>query len=288
MDDGRLVIITGLSGAGKSQAIKAFEDLGYFCVDNLPPVLLPKFAELCAQAEGRVNRLAVVVDIRGGDFFDDVTGALSTLEQLGLKYEILFLDASDETIIRRYKESRRRHPMAPSGTIVEGIQAERTRLDDLRARAHHLIDTTGVDAKELKERIFRHFAGLKAEERINVSIITFGFKHGLPMDADLVFDVRFLPNPHYVDALRPLTGEDENVSRYVFRGTTAGRFISKVSDLLLFLLPMYIAEGKSNLIIGIGCTGGHHRSVAVGSRLAETLRGKGYNASVEHRDIRQA
>lgn len=288
MDEGRLVIITGLSGAGKSQAIKAFEDLGYFCVDNLPPVLLPKFAELCAQAEGRVSRLAVVVDIRGGDFFDDVTGALSTLEQLGLKYEILFLDASDETIIRRYKESRRRHPMAPSGTIVEGIQAERTRLDDLRARAHYLIDTTGVDARELKERIFRHFAGLKAEERINVSIITFGFKHGLPMDADLVFDVRFLPNPHYVDTLRPLTGEDENVSRYVFKGTTAGRFISKVSDLLLFLLPMYIAEGKSNLIIGVGCTGGHHRSVAVGSRLAETLRGKGYNASVEHRDIRQA
>lgn len=287
LPDGRFVIITGLSGAGKSQAMKAFEDSGYFCVDNLPPILIPKFAELCAETQGRMNRIAVVVDIRGGDLFDDISDALVSLEELGLKYEILFLDASDEAIIRRYKESRRRHPSSPGGTIVEGIEIERNRLGNLKARAHHILDTTDIDSRELKERIFEKYGGMKAEERIQVSIITFGFKFGLPIDADLVFDVRFLPNPYYVDDLRPLTGNDEKVSRYVFRGATARRFLARVSDLLFFLLPLYIAEGKSTLIIGVGCTGGKHRSVAIGNKLAEVLRAKGYPANVEHRDFEQ-
>lgn len=287
MQENRFVIITGLSGAGKSQAMRAFEDLGFFCVDNLPPVLIPKFAELCAQTTGRVDRVAVVVDIRGGDFFDDIMGALDNLDEMGLKYDILFLDAEDDVLIRRYKETRRRHPVSPYGSLLEGIQGERRRLEKLKLRAHHLIDTTEMDSRELKERIFATFSNIRSQERIHVSVVTFGFKFGLPMDADLVFDVRFLPNPHYVDELRPMTGNDQGVRDYVFRNPVTGRFVNKTSELLLFLLPYYITEGKSTLIVAVGCTGGRHRSVAIGNKLAEVLRSKGYSVSVEHRDVQQ-
>lgn len=287
LQDNRFIIITGLSGAGKSLAMKTLEDVGYFCVDNLPPVLIPKFAELCQQTAGRINKLAIVVDLRGGDFFDDINDALTALDASDLlKYEILFLDASDEVLIRRYKESRRRHPVSPGGGLLESIQNERAKLQDLKSRATYLIDTTTLDNKQLRERILRNIAGIRTKDRLQVTIISFGFKFGLPMDVDLVFDVRFLPNPYYVEDLRALNGMDDAVNKYVLNMPTAKGFIAKVTDLINFLLPLYTAEGKSNLIIGIGCTGGRHRSVAIAEKLGDYINDKGYPVQVEHRDIR--
>lgn len=287
MQDNRFIIITGLSGAGKSLAMKTLEDVGYFCVDNLPPVLIPKFAELCQQTAGRINKLAIVVDLRGGDFFDDINDALAALDASNLKYEILFLDASEEVLVRRYKESRRRHPVSPGGGLLESIQNERVKLQDLKSRATYLIDTTTLDNKKLRERILRNIAGTTTKERLQVTVISFGFKFGVPMDVDLVFDVRFLPNPYYVEELRALNGMDDAVSKYVLNRPTTKGFLEKVIDLLNFLLPLYTAEGKSNLIIGIGCTGGRHRSVAIAEKLGDYLHDKGYPMHVEHRDVRQ-
>ena len=285
--DSRFIIITGLSGAGKSLAMKTLEDVGYFCVDNLPPVLIPKFAELCQQTAGRINKLAIVVDLRGGDFFNDINDALITLDDSDLKYEILFLDASDEVLVRRYKDSRRRHPVSPGGGLLESIQNERVKLQDLKSRATYLIDTTTLDNKQLRERILRNIAGIRTKDRLQVTLISFGFKFGVPMDVDLVFDVRFLPNPYYVEDLRALSGMDDAVTKYVLNMPTAKSFIAKVTDLIHFLLPLYTAEGKSNLIIGIGCTGGRHRSVAIAEKLGHYINDRGYLAQVEHRDIRQ-
>ncbi len=284
MGDGRFVIITGLSGAGKSEAVRAFEDMGFFCVDNLPPTLIPKFAELVAQSEGKTNKIALVVDIRSREFFDSLSAALDALEEMGVTYEILFLEASDEVLVRRFKETRRRHPLSAEGGVLEGIEEERHRLEEIRGRATRIIDTSAIPPKQLRERIMNVFARTPQRERIDVAVVAFGFKYGIPMDADLVFDVRFLPNPHYVESLRPLTGEAEPVREYVFQSPVTRRFLQKLFDFMAFLLPHYVKEGKTQLVVGIGCTGGRHRSIAIADRLAGFLRERGYNVTVEYRD----
>lgn len=280
----QFVLITGLSGAGKTEAIRAFEDIGFFCIDNLPPMLISKVAELCQQTEGKVQRIAVVSDIRGGGFFDHLIEALEDLERVGFDYCIVFLEASKETLIRRFKETRRRHPLAPEGSIVDGIEAEITRLEEIRGKADLILDTTSMTPRMLREEIAARFLE-RQEERLQVSIISFGFKHGLPLDADLVFDVRFLPNPHYVPSLSSLTGNDAPVKEYVFRWPITQRFCEKLEDMIGFLLPLYSKEGKPQLIIGVGCTGGQHRSVAIANRLGDFVRAQGYRAIVRHREL---
>lgn len=283
MDDLTLVIITGLSGAGKTQALRSLEDLGFFCVDNLPPALIPKITELCSQSGQRVRKVALVIDIRGGEFFDSIMDALEGLEKAGFAYQILFLEADDETLVRRYKETRRRHPLAPHGRVLEGIHEERRVLEQIRGRAHRIIDTTGLAPLELREKLTGYFAGNGAP-RLGVNIISFGFKHGLPVDADLVFDVRFLPNPHYVPSLRPLTGNNPAVREYVLKWPLSQQFEGRLYEFILYLLPHYLTEGKSQVTIGIGCTGGRHRSVVLANRLAEKLGAAGYLVTVIHRD----
>ncbi len=285
MKNVRFVIISGLSGAGKTRVLQSLEDLGYFCVDNLPPGLIPKFAELCSQPENKLTRVALVTDIRGGEFFDSLFESLEYLEESGFPYQILFLEADDETLIRRYKETRRRHPLAQQGSVLEGIREERLRLQELRGRATWIIDTTDLTPQKLREQIVEIFSRDEGLQRLIITLVSYGFKHGLPLDADLIFDVRFLPNPHYVDNLRPLDGNDERVREYAMKWPAAQKFLRRVQSLVEFLLPHYENEGKSQLTVGIGCTGGRHRSVVIAERLAEWLRGKGYTVLVEHRDI---
>lgn len=286
MDNFRLVIVTGMSGAGKTQVVRAMEDLGYFCVDNLPPMLIPKFAELCVQSAGRVSKIALVVDIRGGEFFDTLVQVLEDLEREGFMYEILFLEASDETLIRRYKESRRRHPMAPFGRVSEGISRERERLEQIRGRATHIIDTSDLATAQLKEKITALFAGERESDRMSVTVVSFGFKYGIPLDADMVFDVRFLPNPFYVESLRRKSGRTTEVSEYIGKWPITHQFLEKLGSLIDFLVPNYVKEGKGQLIIAVGCTGGLHRSVFVAEKIAEGLKKKGFRVNVEHRDIK--
>jgi UPF0042 nucleotide-binding protein len=285
MDSIRFVIITGLSGAGKSEMAKSFEDLGYFCVDNLPPVLIPKFAELCSQSDGSINKIALVVDIRGGDFFDDIFEALENLEQKGFSYEILFLEAREDVLIRRFKESRRRHPLATTGIITEGIRAERRKLEQLRGKATLIIDTSDLSVRELREKIGKNYDQTVYQKKMLITVVSFGFKNGIPLDLDLMFDVRFLPNPHYVESLRRLNGNCAEVAEYVLKWPVATRFLTKLYDFLGFLGPQYLKEGKSNLIIGIGCTGGQHRSVTIANKVGDFLMTEGYRTLVEHRDM---
>lgn len=280
----QFVIITGLSGAGKSAAMRSFEDLGYFCVDNLPPELIPKFAELCARAGSHLRRVALVSDIRGGKFFDHLFDALGELEKVGFQYTILFLEASDDVLVRRFKETRRRHPLMPEGGILEGIAAERRRLQELRGRAHRVLDTSDMTPRALKETISRWFTGNGAEG-MAVTVLSFGFKHGVPIDADLVLDVRFLPNPYWVEDLAPQTGNDPAVEEYVFKWPVAHRFMEKTNEYLDFLLAQYAQEARSHVMIGIGCTGGRHRSVAIARRIGSFLRSRGWQVSVQHRDL---
>ncbi|NLY55941.1 MAG: RNase adapter RapZ [Firmicutes bacterium] len=279
------VIITGLSGAGKTEAVRSFEDRGFFCIDNLPPMLVPKFTELVAQSGGTVSQVAVVMDMRGGKFFDDVFEALKELEKRGIAYSILFLEASDEVLVRRFKESRRRHPLAPDGTILDGINLERERLQELRGRATHIIDTSNLKPRELREKIKALYGENTLNGKMHVTITSFGYKHGIPIDADLCFDVRFLPNPHYVDTLRPQTGLDAPVSEYVTRWPVTQHYIKQLENFLSFQLPLFASEGRSELSIAIGCTGGRHRSVTIAESLASFIRERGYPVTVEHRDI---
>jgi UPF0042 nucleotide-binding protein len=281
----KLVIITGMSGAGKTIAVQSMEDLGFFCVDNLPPVLIPKFAELIEQSQGRIGKVALVMDLRGREFFDALTESLQYLkENYSFKFEILFLDATDQVLVQRYKESRRRHPLAPQGLPLEGITIERKMLEELKGMATLVIDTSSLKPAQLKERIASHFSQLQAS-RMVINIISFGYKYGIPIDVDLLFDVRFLPNPHYVDALRPLTGQEQEVYDYVMRWPETQEFLSKLLDMLQFLIPHYIREGKSQVAIGIGCTGGKHRSVAIAEYLGRTLAaGESETVRVHHRD----
>ncbi len=285
MNDIKFVIVTGLSGAGKTQAIWCLEDLGFFCVDNLPPTLIPKFAELCAQSEGKINKIALVVDIRGGGFFDAVYDSLENLKTLGIKCEILFLDASDETLVRRFKESRRRHPLGTHGRVLDGIREERLKLEELKGKASKVIDTSELSNKQLKEQITLLYGGDNEEHNLNINVMSFGYKYGIPMDADLVFDVRFLPNPHYIEELRPLTGNDSEVQEYVLDSPVSRTFMRKFSGLIKFLIPHYIKEGKTSLVIAIGCTGGQHRSVTLVNKLFESLKTNNYLVNKRHRDL---
>lgn len=281
----RFVIVTGLSGAGRSQAINNLEDLGYFCVDNLPPKLISKFAEACSQSDGKIDKVALVIDIRGGKFFDDLFASLGELKDEGIDYEILFLDASNNVLIKRYKESRRSHPLSKDGRIVKGIEEERLRLKDIREKATHVIDTTNLTNGKLKTMINKIYGECGADKCLTISIVSFGFKYGIPMDSDLVFDVRFLPNPYYIPELKKFSGNDASVYNYVMEFGETKEFINKLSDMLLFLIPNYIKEGKSQLIVSIGCTGGRHRSVAIANRIFEILEGKNFLVNIEHRDL---
>ncbi len=281
----KLVIVTGLSGAGKTQALRCLEDLGFFCVDNLPPALIPKFAELCAQAASKINKIALVVDIRGGEFFSTLIEDLSGLDARGIGYEILFLEASDETLVRRFKESRRRHPLSEHGEILDVIQEERSLLQELRGMANKIIDTSGTNVRQLKEVVVSIFSGNTDISRLHITVVSFGYKYGIPMDSDLVIDVRFLPNPYYQLSLRPLTGNDPPVYDYIFASPLTGQFMDKFSGLVEFLMPHYIKEGKTTLMIAIGCTGGMHRSVALANRLGEILDDREFRVTVRHRDI---
>lgn len=267
----KLVIITGMSGAGKTIAVQSFEDLGFFCVDNLPPVLIPKFAELIEQSKGKIGKVALVIDLRGREFFDTLTESLKYLnDNYTLSYEILFLDATDSVLVQRYKESRRRHPLALGGLPLDGIAAERKLLEELKGLATQVIDTSTLKPAELKERIISRFTNLD-KNSISINVVSFGFKYGVPIDADLIFDVRFLPNPHYVDQLRPNTGQHPDVYDYVMKWSETQEFLSKLMDMLHFLVPHYAKEGKSQVVVGIGCTGGKHRSVAIAEYLGNRL-----------------
>lgn len=279
------VIITGMSGAGKSQAIKVLEDINYYCMDNMPPALLPNFAELCKSSSKEVNNVAVVADIRGGIFFKDLFNSLEELKNMGIQYRILYLDSSDDELVKRYKELRRPHPLSATGTIVDGIQEERKSLEEVKKRSDYILDTTNMKLGRLKEEILDIFLQGHITHNLNITIMSFGYKYGLPQDSDLVFDVRFLPNPYYIESLKHFTGNDKNVQDYVMSFETTKVFINKLKDLLLFLLPHYIKEGKSNLVISIGCTGGKHRSVTISNKIASFLSGENYRVMLNHRDI---
>ena len=281
----RFVIVTGLSGAGKTLAIRYLEDMGFFCIDNLPPKLILKFAELCYQSEGRIDKVAIVVDIRGGGFFDDLFECLQALKDAGYCYEILFLDATDNVLIKRYKESRRMHPLVRAGRMIEGISQEREKLEPVKSKADYVVDTSNLHPRQLKQLLKDLFLDEKADERLIISIISFGFKHGILVDGDLIFDVRFLPNPFYIEHLKEHSGKEQKVRNYIFSFSETQEFIDKLMDMLEFLVPYYLREGKNQLIIGIGCTGGMHRSVAISEELYRELKGKGYRATVEHRDL---
>lgn len=284
----RFIIVTGLSGAGKTEATRSLEDMGYFCVDNLPPKLIPKFAEACVQSQGKISKVALVIDIRGGIFFDDLFESLNYLKKQDFKYEILFLDASDEVLVKRFKESRRSHPLAPGSRIITGINEERNRLREVKDRADIIIDTSKYAIKDLREEMTKNYGDIEQpKKQLSVTILSFGFKYGIPVDSDLVFDVRFIPNPFYIAELKPHSGNDEPVKNYVLEQEETKEFIEKVEDLLEFLIPKYKKEGKRQLIISIGCTGGRHRSVAIANEIYNGLLNKEYNISIEHRDIKE-
>lgn len=278
-----LLIITGMSGAGKTVAVQSLEDLGFFCVDNLPPLLIPKFAELIEQSGGRIKKVALVIDLRGREFFDTLSDALSRLEEMDhIRHQILFLDASDQILVQRYKETRRRHPLASEGLPLDGILAERRMLEEIKGRANLILDSSQLKPVHLKEKISNYFSNMQSQMTVNIT--SFGFKYGIPIDADLVFDVRFLPNPHYIDDLRPKTGLDQDVSGYVFQWDESVEFVDRLSDFVGYTLPHYQREGKSQLVIGIGCTGGKHRSVAIAEYLGKKFKDD-YLTRVSHRDI---
>ncbi len=287
MADIQFLIITGLSGAGKSNAMKVFEDLGFFCVDNLPPALLPKFAELCLQSDGRVRKAALAIDVRGGEFFDELFTALAQLEEMGFDSEILFLEAADDVLVRRFEETRRKHPLGQAGGVLEGIRAERRRLQAVKEQADKIIDTSTLSVRDLREEILGSFVRGEHEKTLTVSVVSFGYKYGIPLDADLVFDVRFLPNPHYDEALRPLPGSSEEVRRFVLEQDATKEFMSRLTEMMVYLLPQFVAEGKAHLTVALGCTGGKHRSVVLGDELTRYLRGHGYKVRVRHRDVRK-
>lgn len=281
----RFVIVTGMSGAGKSTVLKFLEDINFFCVDNLPPALIPKFAELCYEQGGEIDKVAMGIDIRGGKLFSDLFSVLSTLQSLGYDYEILFLDASEKILIKRYKESRRSHPLSKGGSIAEGIAKERQMLEDVKKKATYIIETSHILTRELKEQINRIFLENQKFESLIITVCSFGFKYGIPVDSDLVFDVRFLPNPFYIQELKELTGNDAPVSNYVMNFEESNVFLDKLTDMLEFLIPQYIKEGKNQLIISIGCTGGKHRSVTLANALYEKLYEKNHNILLKHNDI---
>lgn len=284
----RFIIVTGLSGAGKSEATNTLEDMGYFCVDNLPPKLIKKFAEVCKQSQGSIDKVALVMDIRGGIFFDDLFESLSELSKEQFQYEILFLDTSDEVLVKRFKEKRRSHPLAPGGRVITGIELERQKLREVKDKADVIIDTSKYAIKDLREEMARKFGDKEMpEKQMAITILSFGFKYGIPVDSDLVFDVRFIPNPFYIPELKPFSGNDEPVKNYVMDQIETQTFLEKANDMFEFLIPNYQKEGKRQLIISIGCTGGRHRSVAIANSIYETLHSNNHDVYVEHRDIKE-
>lgn len=283
----RFVIVTGMSGAGKSTALKMLEDVGYFCVDNLPVPLIPKMADLLRVPGTEINKAALGVDIRSGQSFRELEKVLDELDMTGLKYEILFLESSDNVLVRRYKETRRFHPLSGNDSRVDqGIQREREQLKFLKKRADYLVDTSHMLTRELKAELNKIFVQNKEYKNLYISVLSFGFKYGIPNDADLVFDVRFLPNPYYIEELRSKSGNDREVRDYVMNNDKAKKFLEKLLDMVEFLIPNYIVEGKTQLVIGIGCTGGKHRSVTLANELFEQLKDtEVYGIRIEHRDI---
>ena len=282
------VVVTGLSGAGKTQAMHAMEDIGFFCVDNLPPALIPVFYDLCVKSEDIVGRVAVVTDTRGGELFKSFFTAMEALKHDKKPYKILFLDASDNVLVRRFKETRRKHPLSDdlNGSLEQAVKLEREMLKPMRESSDYVIDTSLVSPAQLRSRIAQLFLN-SAEDSLAVHCISFGFKYGVPMESDLVFDVRCLPNPFYDEKLRPLTGLDAPVRDYVMEKEETKGFVARFTDMVDYLLPLYAKEGKSQLVIAVGCTGGHHRSVALAQYMHDHLVQKGVRASVTHRDMQK-
>jgi UPF0042 nucleotide-binding protein len=292
-----LKIVTGMSGAGKTQVIQILEDLGFYCVDNLPPNLFEKFAELAEQSHNELEKIALVADVRGGKFFLDLINVLEDMKVRGMDFEIIYLEADDDALVRRFKETRRKHPLSHTGSVLSGIREERKRLQTIRGMADIVIDTSNLKASVLKERIVELVEGDGKQIRMSVSICSFGFKYGMPIDVDLVMDVRFLPNPYYIEEMRTLTGLNKPVRDYVIEKEVTQNFLKKYSSLLIDILPKYIEEGKKHLAIGIGCTGGQHRSVAIADELGKILTeaqksGKydldGIEIRTNHRDVEKA
>jgi UPF0042 nucleotide-binding protein len=279
-----VTMITGLSGAGRSESARCLEDLGYFVVDNLPPALLSKMAELAARPGGP-GRVAIVVDVRGGVFFSELSKALEELKELHIPYRILYLEASDGDLVNRYTSTRRRHPLAPADRVVEGIRKERLMMESLRGDADLIVDTSNLTPHDLRDRIREAFSEAPPEEGLQISLLSFGFKYGAPRDADLVLDVRFLPNPHWIDELRPLPGSDDRVIHYVKEQRMYREFMRRLRSLLGYIVPGYVAEGKAYLTVAVGCTGGRHRSVVVVDELARFFGSRGISVSVDHRDL---
>ncbi len=283
-----LVVVSGLSGSGKSHALKAFEDAGYFCVDNLPPALLPTFVELCHQQGGEIRNVALGIDIRERVFFGDLAKVLEQVKALGHAVHLVFLEAREEVLVRRFSESRRPHPLLPHMPVLEGVRFERERLSELRKHADRVIDTSDITVHELRERLTREFRQDATARRMTISLVTFGYKFGVPYDIDLLFDVRFLRNPFFVPELKPLTGEDERVQEYVFDDPSAAQFLEQLRGFFAFLMPLFERDQRSYLSIGIGCTGGRHRSVAIATKLKERFATLGYEVSVTHRDLQKS
>ena len=283
----RCVIVTGMSGAGKSTALKMLEDAGYFCVDNLPIPLLEKFAQFITEGNsGSIQKVALGVDIRSGAAMEGLARALEEISMTGLEYEILFLEADDDVLIKRYKETRRAHPLAGSGRVENGIREEREKLKFLKAHADYILDTSQLLTRELKSELDKIFVKNQGFKSLMITVLSFGFKYGIPSDSDLVFDVRFLPNPYYIDELRPLSGNDAPVSEYVMGFDASQIFLDKLEDMIGFLIPNYILEGKNQLVVSIGCTGGKHRSVTLANGLYQRLqKSEEYGVRIEHRDI---
>ena len=282
------IIISGLSGAGKSSAAAFLEDLGFYCVDNMPVALISNFAGLCmaGAGTGKYSRVALVTDIRGGQTFDELFQALDSLTEMHLEYQLLFIEAADEDIVRRYKETRHTHPLTRQGySLPEAVKLERMALEPVRRRASHILNSTGLNLSKFRGELLRLFGMGAPEESMTVAVTSFGFKHGIPIDADLGVDVRFLPNPYYIAELKECTGLEEAVRSFLFGYRQTTEFMRHLEELFAFLLPQYVEEGKSSLVIAIGCTGGHHRSVAVAHALAEFVRQKGYRVEEAHRDI---
>lgn len=281
----KFIIVTGLSGSGKSEAMRALEDMGFYCVDNLPPTLIPKFAELCYQSNSTIDKVALGIDVRGRKFFEALHESLNTLRKDKYPFEVLYLDCADDVLLKRYKMTRRNHPLAINRQIPEGIKMERMILEPLKEIADCIIDTSNMKPKDLKEEISKIYAHGEVNNNLTISVVSFGFKHGIPSDSDLVFDVRFLPNPYYVDELRSKTGEDQEVRDYVMDAEISHQFYEKLIDMINFLVPQYIEEGKHHLVISIGCTGGRHRSVTISKLISDELMRQGYRVVKKHRDF---
>jgi UPF0042 nucleotide-binding protein len=279
------VVITGLSGAGKSYAIKCFEDMGFFCVDNLPTTLIPTFSDLVTRSAHKTNRVALGVDVREGEYLFHLLDSLGELRKRGHQVEVLFLEASEEALVRRYHETRRRHPLAPDGNVLDGIRAERKAMSHMREVADRIVDTSGLTVHQFKDLLIEAYVTPKARPGLAVSLVSFGFKHGVPFDADLVFDVRFLPNPHFVDGLRPLDGRDRRVRDFIMEGAESRELLRRLEDFLEFVVPAYQREGKAYLTVAIGCTGGRHRSVALIEELRPFFERLGLAVTLVHRDI---